>query len=439
MTVALKAPLPYFGGKSGAAELIWSRFGNVPNYVEPFAGSLAVLLARPHQAKTETVNDVDGLLSNMWRAVRLDPDAVAYYADAPVVEVDLHAKHVALVAARQDITARLMADPDFYDAKLAGYYMWGACNWIGSGWCDGSGPWVVRDGMLVNRREEGEAAGISRRLPHLGDAGKGVSRIGVNRQLPHLGNSGAGNSSPAVGISRKLPNVSSHGTGLNSEKAQGVARQVPYLSSAGIGVTNPGINKKIPYLSSAGVGISNASTEPSVVRQLPHIGNAGRGDAAPSVTSPGVLDWMRDLSARLRRVRIACGDWTRITGESVTIKHGLTAVLLDPPYDAVDADNAVYGTAYDAGVSGAAWAWAVANGNNPLLRIAFCSYGNNPLPDGWTRVYWKARKGYQKVNHDGSHNGHRECIDFSPHCLTPYTGLFSPEHMHSSSDGECSE
>ena len=36
----LKAPFPFFGGKSRVADNVWSRFGNVPNYVEPFAGSL---------------------------------------------------------------------------------------------------------------------------------------------------------------------------------------------------------------------------------------------------------------------------------------------------------------------------------------------------------------------------------------------------------------
>lgn len=51
----LKAPFPWFGGKSRAAHLIWPRFGNVPNYVEPFAGSLAVLLNRPHAP----ANDVE--------------------------------------------------------------------------------------------------------------------------------------------------------------------------------------------------------------------------------------------------------------------------------------------------------------------------------------------------------------------------------------------
>jgi len=58
MTPALepiKAPFPWFGGKSRAAEIIWARFGNVPNYVEPFAGSLAVLLDPPYSADEHSV------------------------------------------------------------------------------------------------------------------------------------------------------------------------------------------------------------------------------------------------------------------------------------------------------------------------------------------------------------------------------------------------
>jgi DNA adenine methylase len=58
MSGDLRAPFPWFGGKSRVAPLVWERFGNVPNYVEPFFGSGAVLLGRPHPPKTETVNDL---------------------------------------------------------------------------------------------------------------------------------------------------------------------------------------------------------------------------------------------------------------------------------------------------------------------------------------------------------------------------------------------
>ena len=72
-------------------------------------------------------------------------------------------------------------------AKAAGWWVWGICAWIGSGWCSGDGPWVkAPDGHSVIRR--GTAGqGVNRQLPHMGDAGRGV-----NRQLPHMGNAGRG-------------------------------------------------------------------------------------------------------------------------------------------------------------------------------------------------------------------------------------------------------
>jgi len=43
----LFAPFPYFGGKRRAASLVWKALGDPSGYVEPFAGSAAVLLGRP--------------------------------------------------------------------------------------------------------------------------------------------------------------------------------------------------------------------------------------------------------------------------------------------------------------------------------------------------------------------------------------------------------
>ena len=39
MNAALRAPFPWFGGKRRVAPEVWERFGDVPNYVEPFFGS----------------------------------------------------------------------------------------------------------------------------------------------------------------------------------------------------------------------------------------------------------------------------------------------------------------------------------------------------------------------------------------------------------------
>ena len=72
--MTLQAPFPWFGGKSRAAAQVWAALGDVDCYVEPFGGSLALLLARPahHARKVETVNDADGLLITEYaRSVKL--------------------------------------------------------------------------------------------------------------------------------------------------------------------------------------------------------------------------------------------------------------------------------------------------------------------------------------------------------------------------------
>ena len=155
------------------------------NFVEPFFGSGAVLLGRPEGVGTETVNDKDGFICNFWRAVQADPEAVAHWADYPVFEPDLHARHAWLVGQRETFLPRLEGDPDFYDAKIAGWWCWGVCCWIGGGWCSGEGPWHVVEGRLIKADPTGR--GVNRKLIPLGDAGRGV-----NRQLVRLGNAGQG-------------------------------------------------------------------------------------------------------------------------------------------------------------------------------------------------------------------------------------------------------
>lgn len=155
----LKAPFPWYGGKSRVADIVWQRFGNVPNYVEPFFGSGAVLLGRPHKPGIETVNDKDGFVCNAWRAIASDPDGVAEHADWPVNENDLHARHYWLVQQRETLTARLEGDPDFCDVKIAGWWLWGMACWIGGGFCAGNGPWKPVDGLLVNA---GAGQGVNR-------------------------------------------------------------------------------------------------------------------------------------------------------------------------------------------------------------------------------------------------------------------------------------
>ena len=346
----MKAPFPYFGGKSKIADAIWSRFGDVKCYVEPFFGSGAVLLNRPdwtpETSAIETVNDADGFICNFWRAVQAEPEQVAKYADWIVSENDLHARHAWLVNQKDSLAAHLEGDPDYYDAKIAGWWCWGMNCWIGSGFCSGNGPW-----------QQVELEDGARKLVHLGNAGQGV-----NRQLVHLGNAG-----------------------------QGVNRQLVHLGNAGRGVN----------------------------RQLVHLGSAGRGEAGTG--EQGIYAWMEALQERLRRVRVCSGDWSRVCGPTVTFKHGLTAVYLDPPYSAeANRNNDLY-RVESTTVAHDVRQWCIENGNNPLMRIALSGYAaeHGELDAlGWTRLNWSAHGGYGlQGNGRGLANKHEEVIWFSPFCL----------------------
>ena len=334
-----KAPFPWFGGKSRVADLVWSRFGAVKNYVEPFFGSGAVLLGRPQPfTGSETVNDLDGFVANFWRAVRYDPDVTAAYADENVNENDLHARHVWLLSVRDNLRSRLEADPEYCDPKIAGWWVWGLCCWIGSGWCSGRGPWSVVGDMLV-RSNAGQ--GVNRQLPHLGNAGRGV-----NRKLPHLGNAGRG------------------------------------------------VNRKLPHLGDAGRGVN---------RQVQ------------------IAEWFETLSRRFDRVRVCSGDWSRVCGPSVTHRHGLTGIFLDPPYsDSAGRKSDLY-SQDSASVSHAVRDWAVKHGQRNDMRIALCGYdGEHDMPTSWECVEWKAAGGYgSQAQNQARENSTKERVWFSPACLTP--------------------
>jgi len=187
--LTLAAPFPYFGGKRRAAPRIWQALGDPAGYVEPFAGSAAVLLARPpfKGRRVETLNDADGWLVNTWRAIQLNPDAVTAAAWGPVAEIDYHARLAWLQQRRTpDLVAWLEGDPEAHDAKAAGWWLYVLACGIGDPF--GPGPWRVVDDHLRKLPHLGDAGkGVNRELPHLGDAGRGV-----NRELPHLGDAGKG-------------------------------------------------------------------------------------------------------------------------------------------------------------------------------------------------------------------------------------------------------
>jgi DNA adenine methylase len=72
----MRPPIAYHGSKTTIADQIVAAMPAHQHYVEPFAGSLSVLLAKP-PAVHETVNDLDGDLMTFWRVLRDHPDELA--------------------------------------------------------------------------------------------------------------------------------------------------------------------------------------------------------------------------------------------------------------------------------------------------------------------------------------------------------------------------
>lgn len=94
----MKPPLSYYGGKTAIAPWIVEHLPAHEHYVEPYAGSLAVLLAKA-PSPMETVNDIDEYLVTFWRVLRdrgadlqhavdLTPHSRAEYRDT-ALESDL--------------------------------------------------------------------------------------------------------------------------------------------------------------------------------------------------------------------------------------------------------------------------------------------------------------------------------------------------------------
>ena len=123
-------------------------------------------------------------------------------------------------------------------------------------------------------------------------------------------------------------------------------------------------------------------------------------------------------------MRVCCGDFERILSPAVTTGHGLTAVVLDPPYVLEGRAAGLYqgDTASDeVEVAVRARSWAIEHGEDPLLRIVYCGYEDGfEWPPGWTCRAWKARGGYGLQAHGrGRANAGRERIWLSPGCNSP--------------------
>lgn len=408
----LKAPFPYFGGKSKAADLVWDRLGNPDNYVEPFAGTLAVLLRRPESGRIETVNDRNHYLVNFWRSVQKSPRAVARYADQPVSEADLHARHSFLVNSEQasEFRASLIEDPEFYDVRFAGWWVWGQCCWIGGGWCDNYGS--TKDG------------GRKKQSPSV--VRKGVVR--QSKQIPDL----AGDAGAFGGVSASA--------GHNKRPILATDRETRGAVTMGSPVS------KSPHLDARGEQRGVASYGRPQLGDAYDIGrgvNSNRYAGTCRERRQWLVNWMNRLSDRLRLVRVCYGDWHRICDSKTTMDRlGTTGAFLDPPYakniervqalirgespdsaDSTNRANELYAGDKDQDIDQLVAdvnLWCQRWGAKDTVRIVLCGYEgehDNLQELGWEVVSWKAHGGYVNRNSDNA-NKNRERLWVSPGCLT---------------------
>jgi hypothetical protein len=407
-----KSPAPWFGGKTDAAPLVWEALGDVPHYVEPFAGMLAVLLRRPHESNrtyySETVNDLDGLLVNLWRSIQFSPQETAEAASWPVSEFDKHARNCAVLKWRaSEAAARLAGNPTWHDPQMGGWWVWCLCVTIG-GWGLGGPWWPDAEGKLRKRprgkrQADGEEPGVRGNRPQLGD-GQGVN----NPQLRE------------PGITANLPQLTDNGRGVNKPQLR-----------------EPGIWADLPHLADNGRGVNHAGLrEPGLTCDQRIAADYEATGGYHPLTMPKLRRWFDFLSARLRHVRICNGDWTRVvtTGAALTLPvrqgKGPVGIFFDPPYGDVGRDS-LYGAHEDFTVAAKVREWCLKHGPDKRYRIVYAGYdeeGADLVAAGWREVEW-FRAGFLKggmgnvakrdEDDEPTHQQHRERLWCSPHCLAP--------------------
>ena len=348
-----KTPFPWFGGKSKAAPLVWQLLGDCHHYVEPFFGGGAVLLNRPHPCNrpyySETVNDLDGLVVNAWRAMQFHPEETARHASWPVSELDKNARQIHVLKWRKDKNYELLAGThDYCDPLIAGWWLWGTCVQIGA--FDGNAPWTA---------------------------------------------------DPVTGRIRKWRDI-------QADREPGVARDLPAIGDNGRGVNRP------------------QAREPGVLSDQP-------GNEFHPQTMPELIRWFQWLSARLRHVRVINGDWSRVctTGAAWTLPvrqgHGPCAVFLDPPYSAEAGRDMTLYAMESGSVAHDVRAWCIEHGAHKNFRIVLAGFDTEHSEleqHGWTMHEWFAaghlQGGMGNVRKDKSKGGNqqkRERLWASPHCL----------------------
>jgi site-specific DNA-adenine methylase len=137
-----------------------------------------------------------------------------------------------------------------------------------------------------------------------------------------------------------------------------------------------------------------------------------------------LIQYFLQLAARLRRVRVCCGDWSRVVTNGAMAYGATVGIFLDPPYlgdvrtkDLYRIDN------HD--IANEVREWAIENGDDNRLRIVLAGYEDEhaaKMPDSWRKLAWMGNKSYGTTAAVGTKEGNdanraNERLWFSPSCV----------------------
>ena len=349
------APFPYFGGKRRWVDDVWQRFGKPNVYVEPFFGSGAILLGNPNPAPKEVVYDLSGHICNVWRAIRSDPEAVTYWANWPPIHQDLTARHAWLTQWGDDNNEKLMADPDFCDAKAAGWWVWGAQLWIGSGWCSSK--------KEQRPRVEGKDYSFQRKRQRIDDK--------------------------SYSFQEKRPSIDPRGGHSKDTR--------PHVDKKGYSFRD-----QIPHIGS--------------MTYYDHHAKPGNLESITAGTLENLSARLRDVSVVCRSWKDNLLSRTILSETADCPEDLVRCIFMDPPYLLGPRDKGLYDSDNENNADEtprSAYRWAVKHGER--YRIAYaCHEGDFPVPEGW-KVVTKAFVGMRRK----AEGRPKDLVMFSPACLDP--------------------
>ena len=139
----MRTPFGYIGDKGASPLPSGNASANPDYYYEPFAGVLGLPAETPDAGQVRVRRRHHAHITNFWRAAKwAEPSKLAEWADWPHSSLDMKARLTWLTDQEKRLNDNLMADPDWYDPKAAGWYAWlnsvrinshGSCLQLGRG------------------------------------------------------------------------------------------------------------------------------------------------------------------------------------------------------------------------------------------------------------------------------------------------------------------